>query len=215
MPPTTGGAALPPDVLAHVCSLLPPGDAVVVVPRLSKALAAAVAPRVADVRVNLEDALYDDRFHASNPLWFTCSLDLFTIPLWALQEAWPQLPERNRVRAASRAAFHGEVAALRWALPRLADLGAAKAVCEAAAATGQLEALQCARELGCPWDERTCRLAARGGHLAVLQWARAQEPPCPWDGNTAGEAALSGSWRCCSGRTDSRRPTSRTRAFAL
>ena len=25
---------------------------------------------------------------------------------------------------------------------------------------------------GCPWDETTCALAAGGGHLDVLRWAR-------------------------------------------
>ena len=30
-----------------------------------------------------------------------------------------------------------------------------------------------ARANGCTWGERTCALAARGGHLHVLQWARA------------------------------------------
>ena len=27
---------------------------------------------------------------------------------------------------------------------------------------------------GCPWDERICFIAARGGYLSVLQWARSQ-----------------------------------------
>eukprot|EP00605_Chrysophyceae_sp_TOSAG23-4_P000647 GSChrysophyteH1.ASY1.ANO1.729.1 assembled CDS len=31
----------------------------------------------------------------------------------------------------------------------------------------------------CPWNERTYRYAAAGGHLDVLQWARSQDPPCP------------------------------------
>ncbi|GBF92779.1 hypothetical protein Rsub_05398 [Raphidocelis subcapitata] len=64
--------------------------------------------------------------------------------------------------------------------------------CDAAAAGGQLEALQCALALGCPWDERTCSRAAGGGHLAVLQWARAQDPPCLWDEETCSEAAGGG-----------------------
>jgi len=32
--------------------------------------------------------------------------------------------------------------------------------------------LRWAREHGCPWDHETCSLAARGGQLKVLQWAR-------------------------------------------
>jgi len=38
--------------------------------------------------------------------------------------------------------------------------------------------LRRARELDCPWDESTCAVAAEGGHLEVLVWAR--EHGCPW-----------------------------------
>ena len=48
-----------------------------------------------------------------------------------------------------------------------------------AAEGGHLEVLQWARANGAPWDERTCRDAAEGGHLEVLQWARANG--APWD----------------------------------
>ena len=33
--------------------------------------------------------------------------------------------------------------------------------------------LQWAHENGCPWDEMTCAVAAKGGHLEVLQWEHA------------------------------------------
>ena len=35
-----------------------------------------------------------------------------------------------------------------------------------------------AKEMGCRWDASVCAVAARGGHLEVLKWARAQG--CPW-----------------------------------
>ena len=47
--------------------------------------------------------------------------------------------------------------------------------------------LQWARENGCPWDERTCRAAAKGGHLEVLKWA--YENGCPWNEETCWAAA--------------------------
>jgi hypothetical protein len=47
--------------------------------------------------------------------------------------------------------------------------------------------LRWAREHHCPWDERTCRSAAAGGHLDVLRWAR--EHHCPWDDRTCEYAA--------------------------
>ena len=46
------------------------------------------------------------------------------------------------------------------------------------------------RANGCPWDERTCAGAARGGHLDVLQWLRANG--CPWDVYTCSYAADGG-----------------------
>ena len=52
-----------------------------------------------------------------------------------------------------------------------------------AAGNGHLEVLQWlrAQDPPCPWNEWTCRSAAGNGHLEVLQWLRAQDPPCPWD----------------------------------
>ena len=201
MPPTTraaararnaaAAAALPPHLLARVLSFLPPGDAILTVPRLSKALAAEWAPRVAELREEAAAArarVGPNRFVA---------LETFSIPLWALQEAWPQLEQRQRVRAAERAAFHGDLDAMRWSLLRRRDYFVA--YCAAAAAGGQLEALQCVRVRGCAWqlkvpnwDVSTSVAAASGGHLAVLQWGRAQRPPCPWDGETCQEAASGG-----------------------
>ena len=65
-----------------------------------------------------------------------------------------------------------------------------------AAHFGQLEALKYAREHGAPWESFTCALAARGGHLHVLQWLRADGcrllERCPWDGRTCQFAAMNG-----------------------
>ena len=53
-----------------------------------------------------------------------------------------------------------------------------KWTCAAAAGNGHLAVLQWARAQGCPWDEETCEYAALNNHLAVLQWAQAQGCPC-------------------------------------
>jgi len=63
-------------------------------------------------------------------------------------------------------------------------------ICPSSAEGGHLEVLQWARAQGCPWDERTCAWAARNGHLKVLKWARAQG--CPWDERTCAYAAMNG-----------------------
>jgi hypothetical protein len=44
-----------------------------------------------------------------------------------------------------------------------------------AAYGGHLEVLQWARTNGCPWDETTCARAAMCEHLEVLQWAHAND----------------------------------------
>ncbi|GBF93561.1 hypothetical protein Rsub_06281 [Raphidocelis subcapitata] len=198
MPPTTRAAArahaaaavtqvLPNDLLARICSFLPPGDAITTVPRLNKAWAAAAAPRVAELR-KVARALREEALRTHLHAWDAS----FSIPLWALQEAWPQLTRQQRAFAVARAAFHGDLATLRWALLLPQRSYAGKLYCAVAAAGGQLEALQCARALGCAWDKNTCTAAAEGGHLAVLQWARAQQPPCPWGRDTCSAAAGAG-----------------------
>jgi hypothetical protein len=62
--------------------------------------------------------------------------------------------------------------------------------CSSAAAGGHLAVLQWARADGCPWDQGTCSRAAEKGHLHVLQWARANS--CAWDENTCSKAAENG-----------------------
>lgn len=51
--------------------------------------------------------------------------------------------------------------------------------CQAVAVRGDLPTLWWVRAQGCPWDSDTCAYAARYGYLALLQWSRAQG--CPWD----------------------------------
>ena len=67
-------------------------------------------------------------------------------------------------------------------------------ICAYAARNGHLAVLQWARaqDPPCDWDARVCRFAAQNGHLAVLQWARAQDPPCPWDEYVCSNAASEG-----------------------
>lgn len=50
-----------------------------------------------------------------------------------------------------------------------------------AALKGELDFVKHLKLLGCPWDERVCWMAAYGGHIHVLKWARSQNPPCRWD----------------------------------
>ena len=63
-----------------------------------------------------------------------------------------------------------------------------------AALGGHLAVLQWlrAQDPPCPWGKYTCANAAKRGHLEVLKWLRAQDPPCPWDRFTCAGAAASG-----------------------
>jgi len=63
-------------------------------------------------------------------------------------------------------------------------------LCNKAAKGGHLAVLQWLRENGAPWDERTCSCAAKCGHLATLQWLRANG--APWDEWTCVYAARGG-----------------------
>jgi hypothetical protein len=55
---------------------------------------------------------------------------------------------------------------------------------------GSAELLAWGKDSGCPWNERTCALAAGGGHLAALQWAREQD--YPWTEAVCSAAAEGG-----------------------
>ena len=50
--------------------------------------------------------------------------------------------------------------------------------CGQAARGGHLTVLQWARANGCEWDAQVCAQAAGGGHLTVLQWALANGYEC-------------------------------------
>lgn len=50
-----------------------------------------------------------------------------------------------------------------------------------AALHGQLDMMKELKRRECRWDKRVCWLAAFGGQLDALKWARSQDRPCPWD----------------------------------
>ena len=75
-------------------------------------------------------------------------------------------------------------------LDRVGRLSRRERLCEAAARGGHLEMLQWARANGCPWNEMTCSGAATGGHLDVPRWAR--EKGCPWSEETRAMAGRLG-----------------------
>jgi len=77
--------------------------------------------------------------------------------------------------------------------PLLVSHGDRWFICTFAGMGGHLALLQWARALSppAPWGS-TCTYAVLGGHLALLQWACAQVPPAPWDTSTCMAAAWGG-----------------------
>jgi hypothetical protein len=68
------------------------------------------------------------------------------------------------------------------------------AVCYKAAQGGHLAVLQWLRSQDppCPWSALACSCAAGSGHLEVLQWLRSQDSPCPWSSSACDHASRSG-----------------------
>lgn len=113
-------------------------------------------------------------------------------PVWLLRRKWPAFRTEQRGRLEQRAAFHGLLEQLQWMIAQPNRAGAVRGakLCTLAAKGGHLAVLQWARWQGCPWDETTCQGAAEGGHLAVLQWAWRYD--CPRDKWTCEGAARGG-----------------------
>ena len=59
-----------------------------------------------------------------------------------------------------------------------------------AAKGGHMAVLQWLYDQGCDWGPETCAYAARGGHQEMLQWLRDRE--CPWNSFTCRYAARYG-----------------------
>lgn len=57
---------------------------------------------------------------------------------------------------------------------------------------GYLELAKWARRRRCRWTANVCYNAVLNGHLHILEWARAQEPPAPWDKWICSVIAISG-----------------------
>jgi hypothetical protein len=84
--------------------------------------------------------------------------------------------------------FCGTVERLAWAKANGCPWN--ERTCAFAARGGRIEVLMWAREHECPWNKRMCEAAAWGGHLDVLMWA--QKHDCPWDEWTCASAAWGG-----------------------
>lgn len=93
------------------------------------------------------------------------------------------------------AAREGNLDCLQWILTAEgANFEMTMDLCDAAAGGGHIHILKWlrAQEPPWPWDEETCGKAAENDKLHVLQWLRAQDPPCPWDKESCRKASYYG-----------------------
>mmetsp|Transcript_10481 Transcript_10481/g.20934 ORF Transcript_10481/g.20934 Transcript_10481/m.20934 type:complete len:491 (+) Transcript_10481:160-1632(+) len=84
----------------------------------------------------------------------------------------------------------GRIDTLKWLVEEKKCPWDKEYVCTVAARGGHVETLEWARRKGCPWDEGTCREAARRGRLKLLQALR--HGGCEWDPSTCRGAAEGG-----------------------
>jgi hypothetical protein len=136
-------------VLCLALDRLPVGEQCFAISRVTRECAAWAAPRAAALAAHVKAA------EAESDV--TAALACFSVPLWLLQEAWPGLTPGQRLRAAARAAAHGDTATLSWALRAQSygddEMVSSTLICTAAAAGGHVEALQTARAAGCAWSD--------------------------------------------------------------
>ena len=83
----------------------------------------------------------------------------------------------------------GSLELFQWAVTNECDRND-PSICYGAARNGHLAVLQWARADGWAWNRSICYGAAQGGHLEVLQWARANG--CRWNRTTTYGAAQGG-----------------------
>jgi hypothetical protein len=89
-------------------------------------------------------------------------------------------------RACAIAAGRGDLAMLEFLACQDYTLG--PCLLDRAAWSGDVRVLSWVRSTGLEWTARPCAIAASRGHLAALQWLRAQEPPCPWSSEVVHKA---------------------------
>jgi hypothetical protein len=89
-------------------------------------------------------------------------------------------------RACAAAAGRGDLPMLEYLASQGYTLG--PCLLDRAAWSGDVRVLGWVRLRGLEWTARACAIAASRGHLAALQWLRAQEPPCPWSSEVVHKA---------------------------
>jgi hypothetical protein len=133
-------------------------------------------------------SIIDDKYHNSNVTYMSNYVVNTSTAQWAKETECPV--RYIRVHAASS----GNIEVLEWTHDMWYTTedheDYSNDVCSLAASGGHLNALQWARKHKYIWDVETCTAAAKGGHIEVLKWAR--ENKCDWNKSTSEAAMLGG-----------------------
>jgi hypothetical protein len=114
----------------------------------------------------------------------SCDLQLRVLSR-ACNESMQQIP----LVAAKVEGYLSSVPLFLWARDGM-GMPISEGIYEEAASRGHLALLQHFRATAAlPWIREISIAACKGGHLEVLQWLRAQDPPCPWDAGVCKYAA--------------------------
>ena len=165
-----GRQQLPDFALQLVFARLPLEDQVFTVSELGRVWRRWAQPKQLELqgqRQHLEEGSGD---------YYTSWVSAYAVPLWLVQEAWPALEREQHWRLFLRAARHGDVSALQWMW--------------AQRRTRQQPFHDPYRSSSAQQRVHACLAAAAGGHLQVLQYLQALQPPCGWSSDVDRAAAV-------------------------
>ena len=165
-----GRQQLPDFALQLVFARLPLEDQVFTVSELGRVWRRWAQPKQLELqgqRQHLEEGSGD---------YYTSWVSAYAVPLWLVQEAWPALEREQHWRLFLRAARHGDVSALQWMW--------------AQRRTRQQPFHDPYRSSSAQQRVHASLAAAAVGHLQVLQYLQALQPPCGWSSDVDRAAAV-------------------------
>ena len=166
---------LTPDLIHCIAEHLNPNEPATTLRMLNKETAAALSGKYATITLARASGP-DRRFSRGLKIAVSPWPGRAFVAHWSRPEPWRTLTLPQRRRLLCLAASSHDAASLEAALA-FSGAGLACQVVDAAAAGGDLAALQRLIEEGCDRSDRAAALAAGYGHLHILQWIAADAYP--------------------------------------
>lgn len=172
-----------PELLFQIFERLPTSVQCLTVSMVGKQWRQRAAEKLAAVEAEWKQFQPENGLMCSN---FLCKrLPLYQLPTWWVKREWHGLGVGQQQQVMRHAAYYGNMDTLAFAFRSGFPL--VDGVTRAAAAGGQLTALQWARAHGAARGKLVCTYVARNGYLSAMQWARLHG--CEWDKETCLAAA--------------------------